>query len=1270
MAIGVNTENLDVLITAKLSIDEYNKNLKSLQQKVEATTKDLNTANEKIEYINKKNVKVLTEGAKESLDRQKSLILAAQKSLKLYESQTYELEKQLVFVKRLAAAKQAEKVDRVVGPRVTDWTNESDMVAQNKAALKQIASDNQAARAKELANLKRDIIERAAVQAKQTSQGYGSFGASTINTATRNTGSFTSVSMGSGKAIADERIAQNKRLEESMKQLDNTSKNTFPHKVSTTAQYMAAGAIISGIATSIYGTVTAIMESDKAFNMFQGILEMSAKEAKGLQKDIFAIGTAYGGSISDLNESALALGRAGLKSNELASALKIVSQASLVSGDSLASVTELLVSWKTVHPEETIAHLGDMMVKVANDSLASFDDFKTMTNYLLTSTETMGMSAKSTIALAGAWRNLGKGASTTGTEIRRFMDQVSNGSDEVNKAYGAMGINLDKVQKGLAQGGKVAEATMIQIYRNLAEATKLHPAAAAEASAKLQTLDKATFNSNIALSKQVEISQGVMGTAYEKMVTSAENSSGALEAANKKIIVSYSVLAERIKNTLVAGVSTFADSFKDGFIGAGTTVGDLDAKIEEFNVTFSNAMKSMGEAAGWAASKLAPIVSHIDDIILAYGLWKGLVLSGSIVQALGLITTSILEAKAAQVAFNLAAYKNPYIIAGAAIVAGVVYMRDQLNSAEDDAKRIYDRQEKAAKEQSDYYKTTDGQAVKLGNNLISLNKTLIALEAQKLKVGKEQNAQLDKRIASTKTIITNNEKALAALSGVKTTGTKKIGTVDLSGTAASKKEPKGLDKQARELFNVSQGAAKLAEETYFVNSNITSQLEQQRYHVTNTIPQMQKGLSLIRDKELREIEANKLQLDRQKTLNDSQAIEKAILLENSKRIDALSIELELAGNISDLRRIELADQQRLQTASENYMKTISSIGSDEKLSTEQRAKNKELRDSALVVLEKEVVVSTKLTGIQKEQLKIKEDAYKFALDTAALGLQILQATTGEQQIKLEQLKIERDMQAEILKIQQEAKKNNTSGSIEEKKAVQNAKDKAAYEKAHVSGAETYNQLLTESNVAFERNNTTAKQFMRITDDGIQAMTSGLTTFFDRNAEGYGKWATLRDTMTKQIIESLMRELVINQMIAAVKMGMSAASGGLSSLFMAKGGITNYEAKGDVNYLAKGGYANSIVKKPTYVAKGTIAGEAGAEAVLPLQRDSQGRLGVNAGSGGSGTSQNITISIKNEAGEELKVTQSEARTDMSGMVIDIVLDAINRNKRGMRDAVRG
>ena len=51
---------------------------------------------------------------------------------------------------------------------------------------------------------------------------------------------------------------------------------------------------------------------------------------------------------------------------------------------------------------------------------------------------------------------------------------------------------------------------------------------------------------------------------------------------------------------------------------------------------------------------------------------------------------------------------------------------------------------------------------------------------------------------------------------------------------------------------------------------------------------------------------------------------------------------------------------------------------------------------------------------------------------------------------------------------------------------------------------------------------------------------------------------------------------------------------------------------------------------------------------------------------------ITVSLKNESGQQLQATSSETKWsgDMGSAVIEIVLDAVNRNRMGMRDALRG
>ncbi|CAH0237186.1 hypothetical protein SRABI130_02897 [Pseudomonas sp. Bi130] len=92
--------------------------------------------------------------------------------------------------------------------------------------------------------------------------------------------------------------------------------------------------------------------------------------------------------------------------------------------------------------------------------------------------------------------------------------------------------------------------------------------------------------------------------------------------------------------------------------------------------------------------------------------------------------------------------------------------------------------------------------------------------------------------------------------------------------------------------------------------------------------------------------------------------------------------------------------------------------------------------------------------------------------------------------------------------------------------------------------------------------------------------------------------------------------------------LGASQAGYSSTYFpqAKGGAWS----GGVQMFADGGaFTNSIVSKPTAFGmangKTGVMGEAGDEAIMPLARDSQGRLGVRGGNGNSSTV-NVSVTV--------------------------------------------
>ena len=94
------------------------------------------------------------------------------------------------------------------------------------------------------------------------------------------------------------------------------------------------------------------------------------------------------------------------------------------------------------------------------------------------------------------------------------------------------------------------------------------------------------------------------------------------------------------------------------------------------------------------------------------------------------------------------------------------------------------------------------------------------------------------------------------------------------------------------------------------------------------------------------------------------------------------------------------------------------------------------------------------------------------------------------------------------------------------------------------------------------------------------------------------------------------------------------------------------ALGSVTPFAKGGVVNSPLLFPLAGGAG-IAGEAGAEAILPLARDKSGRLGVRAG---EGNGVNVTVNITARDVESFRQSQ--------GQIAAAMARAIERGQRNL------
>ena len=171
--------------------------------------------------------------------------------------------------------------------------------------------------------------------------------------------------------------------------------------------------------------------------------------------------------------------------------------------------------------------------------------------------------------------------------------------------------------------------------------------------------------------------------------------------------------------------------------------------------------------------------------------------------------------------------------------------------------------------------------------------------------------------------------------------------------------------------------------------------------------------------------------------------------------------------------------------------------------------------------------------------------------------------------------------------------------------------------------------------------------------GLSDMLTELMTTGTTSVKEFGK------SMLKMILEVTNRLMVAYAVQAAMGWISGGSSGGSTPggayanaaagvTFNAKGGV--YESSG----LSK--YVNGVYDSPQYFtfqgaskfAKGGVFAEAGAEAIMPLTRDSAGRLGVRAQGGGS-MAPVINTTVNVDAGGSV-TTQTSSSGDAMGRAL--------------------
>lgn len=188
---------------------------------------------------------------------------------------------------------------------------------------------------------------------------------------------------------------------------------------------------------------------------------------------------------------------------------------------------------------------------------------------------------------------------------------------------------------------------------------------------------------------------------------------------------------------------------------------------------------------------------------------------------------------------------------------------------------------------------------------------------------------------------------------------------------------------------------------------------------------------------------------------------------------------------------------------------------------------------------------------------------------------------------------------------------------------------------------------------------------QMVQNSFRGMEDALTTFV---TTGKLSFKDLADSIISDMVRIAIQQSITGPLAGALGGALSGIFGGsslpstaswaLPVMPSAKGNV--FGSGSDLEY-----YRNTIVSSPTLFqfAKGGafgLMGEAGPEAIMPLKRGPDGRLGVSTH--GGGVAPNVAINLINQGGEQMQATQQgQPRLNGEQWVIDVVMTKVMRNQ---------
>jgi len=374
--------------------------------------------------------------------------------------------------------------------------------------------------------------------------------------------------------------------------------------------------------------------------------------------------------------------------------------------------------------------------------------------------------------------------------------------------------------------------------------------------------------------------------------------------------------------------------------------------------------------------------------------------------------------------------------------------------------------------------------------------------------------------------------------------------------------------------------------------------------------------------------------------NPASSIE-ADIAARRREIDLLFAEDEGARRLTSTQEKLLDVQQKLTKAKTDaqrapLLKQQAALQDLEKVEAELAAQQK-MRDSAKALTEaiakqRQVEVDTIATRVGS----LKDESKQMAEQIELLGMtavQIANLRVVRAQEALEKAQSAGESEAVIQKLKEELAIRQTLAG----QTVELSDKQRSAERALSSSIEEYRRRATDGAAAVQ------SVFGTVT----KGMEDSLTQFFMTGKAG---WKDFANSVVEQIVRIQMQKAVAGVATSALEMLGPSVIGSANGNAFNGGQLVHAFANG-------GAFTNTIATGPT-IAPMALFGEAGPEAIMPLARDSSGRLGVRSSSEGT-QAVAVSVNVTNASSQPVNASASQPKWDGKQWVIGVVLEDLNR-----------